>query len=51
VAGIIAPVCLKMVLAMGSGGGSGDEQEASNTRKGKKSYHRHTSHQIEQLET
>ncbi|XP_059451983.1 homeobox-leucine zipper protein ROC8-like [Corylus avellana] len=35
---------------MGSGGGSGDEPEASNTRKGKKSYHRHTTYQIQQLE-
>lgn len=34
------------------GGGSGDEQEAaSNTRKGKTSYHRHTAEQIQQLET
>lgn len=35
---------------MGSGGNSGDEQEASNSRKGKKTYHRHTAHQIQILE-
>lgn len=35
----------------GYGGGSGDEQEASNDRKGKKSYHRHTPYQIQQLES
>lgn len=40
-----------MDFRTGSGGGSGDEQEASNTRKGRKSYHRHTAQQIEQLET
>ena len=41
-----------MDVAMGSGGGSGDEPEASNsnTRKGKKSYHRHTADQLRQLE-
>jgi hypothetical protein len=39
-----------MDFALGNGGGSGDEQETSNGRKGKKSYHRHTAHQIQQLE-
>ncbi|KAF3965987.1 hypothetical protein CMV_009874 [Castanea mollissima] len=40
-----------MDFPIGSGGGgSGDEQEHSNARKGKRSYHRHTSHQIQQLE-
>ncbi|XP_002526595.2 homeobox-leucine zipper protein ROC8 isoform X2 [Ricinus communis] len=39
-----------MDLSMGSGGASGDEQETSNSRKGKKAYHRHTSRQIQQLE-
>ncbi|XP_022984102.1 homeobox-leucine zipper protein HDG11-like isoform X3 [Cucurbita maxima] len=33
------------------GGGSGDEQEASNDRKGKKTYHRHNPYQIQQLES
>nr|XP_023870350.1 homeobox-leucine zipper protein ROC8-like [Quercus suber] len=40
-----------MDFPIGSGGGgSGDEQEQSNARKGKRSYHRHTSNQIQQLE-
>ncbi|KAL6959682.1 hypothetical protein U1Q18_039834 [Sarracenia purpurea var. burkii] len=34
----------------GSSNGSGDEQENSNRRRGKKLYHRHTSYQIQQLE-
>lgn len=41
-----------MDLAMGNGNGnggaSGDEQEASDSRK--KAYHRHTSQQIQHLE-
>lgn len=35
---------------MGGSGNSGDEHEASNARKGKKAYHRHTAHQIQTLE-
>ncbi|XP_057492623.1 homeobox-leucine zipper protein ROC8-like isoform X2 [Actinidia eriantha] len=34
----------------GNVSGSGDEQEASNRRRSKKHYHRHTSYQIQQLE-
>ncbi|WCJ25143.1 Homeobox-leucine zipper protein ROC8 [Euphorbia peplus] len=34
----------------GGGSGSGDDQEVSNSSKGKKSYHRHTNRQIQQLE-
>ncbi|KAH7848319.1 hypothetical protein Vadar_001195 [Vaccinium darrowii] len=34
----------------GNSSGSGDEQKASNNRKGKKHYHRHTTYQIQQLE-
>lgn len=39
-----------MEFVMGPGGNSGDEQEAPNSRKGKKTYHRHTPHQIHILE-
>ncbi|KDP35727.1 hypothetical protein JCGZ_10499 [Jatropha curcas] len=42
---------LSIVSGSGGGGASGDEQEASNNnRKGKKTYHRHTNRQIQQLE-
>ncbi|KAJ9172926.1 hypothetical protein P3X46_016113 [Hevea brasiliensis] len=39
-----------MDFSMAAGGASGDEQEPSNNRRGKKAYHRHTSRQIQQLE-
>ncbi|KAJ4828788.1 hypothetical protein Tsubulata_010801 [Turnera subulata] len=42
-----------MEFAMGSGGGGlagDDQQEASNSPRGKKVYHRHTTHQIQRLE-
>lgn len=47
---------LKMDFSMSAassaaGGASGDEQEPSNTSRGKKSYHRHTARQIQQLES
>lgn len=35
---------------MGSSGSSGNEQEASDSGNGKKSFHRHTAHQISTLE-
>ncbi|XP_038880501.1 homeobox-leucine zipper protein HDG11-like isoform X4 [Benincasa hispida] len=35
----------------GYGGGSADDQEGSNDRKGKKTYHRHNPYQIQQLES
>ncbi|KAA8530707.1 hypothetical protein F0562_005359 [Nyssa sinensis] len=36
-------------MSGGNGSGSGDDHEASNSRKGRK-YHRHTAHQTQQLE-
>ncbi|KAJ7964418.1 Homeobox-leucine zipper protein [Quillaja saponaria] len=39
-----------MDFMMGSGGGSGDEHESSGSRNGRKSHHRHTPLQIQQLE-
>lgn len=40
-----------MDFIMGNGGDSGDEQDATNSQnKGKKTYHRHTTHQIQTLE-